>query len=369
MPFLVYCFPRRFPVVADRFSCCCSDDVLAMGIDKYNAACRGIVNRYCGEWETIITRLGRWIDFKDDYRTMEPWYMESVWWVFKSLFDKGLIYRSFKVMPYSTACNTPLSNFEAGLNYKDDTADPAVVVTFPRLDEPGTSFIAWTTTPWTLPSNLALCVNPTLTYVTVRDVKTNARYIMAESRVVQLYPKAGKKDYVPGSEFEIVASCPGAALVGTRYTPLFNYFADAHADRAKSVTYGERAFRVVADGYVTDDAGTGVVHQAPAFGEDDWRVCVANGIIDKDSGAVPCPIDANGRFTAEVPDFLGLHVKEADEKICARLKADGRLAQKGTLIHSYPFCWCVARLFTCTVLGCITHGCYIRHALLSVAAV
>jgi isoleucyl-tRNA synthetase len=141
-----------------------------------------------------LQRLGRWIDFKNDYKTLEPWYMESVWWVFKTLFEKGLVYRSFKVMPYSTACNTPLSNFEAGLNYKEDTVDPAIVVSFPRVDDPTTSFLAWTTTPWTLPSNLALCVHPTLDYVTVRDIKSGAKYIMAKSRLVQMYPKMGKKE-------------------------------------------------------------------------------------------------------------------------------------------------------------------------------
>jgi isoleucyl-tRNA synthetase len=301
-----------------------------MGIDKYNAHCRSIVSRYCSEWEVIIGRLGRWIDFKNDYKTMEPWYMESVWWVFKTLFEKGLVYRSFKVMPYSTACNTPLSNFEAGLNYKDDTADPAVVVTFPREDDPTTSFVAWTTTPWTLPSNLALCVHPELVYATIQDKKTGKKLVMAESRIVQLYPKFGKKDYVAGSEFEVLSKCPGKELVGLRYTPLFPYFQEE---------YKATAFRVVSDTYVTDDAGTGIVHQAPAFGEDDWRVCTLNGVISKDSGVVPCPIDANGRFTAEVKEFVGQYVKDADEAICAKLKAEGRLAQKGTLIHSYPFCW------------------------------
>jgi isoleucyl-tRNA synthetase len=135
---------------------------------------------------------------------------------------------------------------------------------------------------------------------------------------------------VPGSDFEVLHKQPGKELVGARYTPLFPYF---------QAEYGATAFRVVSDTYVTDDAGTGVVHQAPAFGEDDWRVCTSNGVVEKDSGTVPCPIDANGRFTAEVTDFAGVYVKEADEAICAKLKAEGRLIQKGTLIHSYPFCW------------------------------
>ena len=166
------------------------EQVLAMGIDKYNAECRGIVTRYCGEWEMVVTRLGRWIDFRNDYKTMEPWYMESVWWVFKELWGKSLVYRSFKVMPYSTACNTPLSNFEANLNYKDETVDPAVVVSFPLTgDADGASLVAWTTTPWTLPSNLALCVHPNLTYAKVRDAKSGGVYVLAAARLVQLFPK------------------------------------------------------------------------------------------------------------------------------------------------------------------------------------
>ncbi len=317
------------------------EQVFAMGIDKYNAECRAIVTRYCKEWETIVTRTGRWIDFKNDYKTMEPWYMESVWWVFSRLWDQGLVYRSFKVMPYSTACNTPLSNFEAGLNYKEDTTDPAVVVSFPIKSFPaspsaggdeangGASFVAWTTTPWTLPTNLALCVNPALTYVLIKDLKTSARYILLETRVVQLYPKAGKKDY-KGGEFEVVRKYAGKDLVGATYVPLFPYF---------EAEYGATAFRVVADPYVTDDAGTGIVHQAPAFGEDDFRVCAANGVISKDSGRIPCPLDANGRFTDEVPDFAGKYIKDADDGICARLKEGGRLVSKGSIIHSYPFCW------------------------------
>merc|ERR1712071_134012 len=143
------------------------EDVMKMGIDKYNAECRKIVMRYSQEWEKSVSRLGRWIDFKNDYKTLYPWFMESVWWVFKQLYEKGLVYRGFKVMPFSTACSTPLSNFESGQNYKE-VVDPAVIVSFPLDDEPSVSFLAWTTTPWTLPSNLALCVNGSLEYVKVK---------------------------------------------------------------------------------------------------------------------------------------------------------------------------------------------------------
>lgn len=311
------------------------DQVLAMGIDQYNATCRSIVTRYTSEWETTIHRLGRWIDFEKDYKTMDPTFMESVWWVFSQLFQKGLVYQGYKVMPYSTACTTPLSNFEAGLNYKS-VKDPAVVVSFPVIgqEQDNLQLVAWTTTPWTLPSNLALCVNPDMDYVKIVDQKSQQHYVLAKSRLPQLYPiMNNKKKWNPekaGEIYLILQEMKGSEIVGWRYQPLFDYF--AHTPQSSQY------FRVVMDAYVTDDAGTGVVHQAPAFGEDDFRVCIANGIIQK-GGEIPCPVDADGNFTAQVPQFQGLHVKQADEKIIAHLKETGRLVQKDVLEHQYPFCW------------------------------
>ena len=313
--------------------------VLEMGIAQYNATCRGIVTRYTKEWETTIHRLGRWIDFENDYKTMDATFMESVWWVFGQLFDKNLVYQGYKVMPYSTGCTTPLSNFEAGLNYKD-VQDPAVVVSFPLLttDEPAediaTSFVAWTTTPWTLPSNLALCVNPTMDYVKILDVKTQHQYILAKSRLPQLYPiMNNKKKWKPAMAatlYEIRQEMKGAELAGLRYQPLFDFF--AHTPES------ENYFRVLTDAYVTDDAGTGVVHQAPAFGEDDYRVCLLHKVVAKGVD-IPCPVDADGNFTDQVPLAQGIHVKAADEIIIAALRDAGRLVQKDVLLHSYPFCW------------------------------
>lgn len=304
--------------------------VLEMGVDKYNDECRGIVQRYTKEWEKTVTRLGRWIDFDNDYKTMDPEFMESVWWVFKTMFQKGLVYRGYKVMPYSTFCGTPLSNFEAGLNYKD-VNDPAVVVTFPLVNDNSVSLLAWTTTPWTLPSNLALCVNPSLTYVKIRDhTRSEKLFILLESRLCQLFPEVLKPDCDDLKKeklFEIVERYAGAELVGLAYVPLFQYF----------TTYSN-AFRVVADNYVTSDSGTGIVHQAPAFGEDDYRVCISNGIISKGED-LPCPVDANGNFTDVVSDFAGRHVKDADSDICLLLKSQGRLVLKEVYNHSYPFCW------------------------------
>jgi len=308
------------------------DQVLAMGIDKYNATCRSIVTRYTEQWESTVTRLGRWIDFENDYKTMDPNFMESVWWVFKELFKKGLVYQGYKVMPFSTVCGTPLSNFEAGLNYKDVT-DPTIVVQFPLMEDDSVSFIAWTTTPWTLPSNLALCVHNELEYVKVLDKKSGKTFILAKTRLCQLYPIMNSKKWKPKMAeelYEIKETCKGKDLVGKRYKPLFDYFAnDANA--------GEY-WRVLSDNYVTDDAGTGIVHQAPAFGEDDYRVCLANKVIKK-GGDLPCPVDSNGLFTDQVPPVKGIHVKKADDTLIELIKSMGRLVQKDQLKHSYPFCW------------------------------
>eukprot|EP01083_Nonionella_stella_P031113 85190_1 len=298
-------------------------DVLDLGIDKYNDECRKIVMRYSSEWEQTITRCGRWIDFENDYKTLNTSYMESVWWVFKTIFDKGLVYQGYKVMPYSTFLNTPISNFEANLNYHD-VSDPSVVVSFPLLNDRETKILAWTTTPWTLPSNLALCVKSTMDYIKIKDVKTGDHYILAASRLAQLYSKPKK-----GKHYEILEKMKGSALEGLEYVPLFEYFAKFRA---------QGAFRVLSDDYVTDDSGTGIVHQAPGFGEDDFRVCLKNGIIQKGEGVV-CPVDPNGRFDESVSDYTGQNVKEADKAIIADLKSSGRLVRQQQIVHSYPFCW------------------------------
>ncbi|XP_014485921.1 PREDICTED: isoleucine--tRNA ligase, cytoplasmic [Dinoponera quadriceps] len=296
------------------------DDVAKMGIAAYNNECRKIIMKYSKEWEIIISRMGRWIDFKNDYKTMYPWYMESIWWVFKELYNMGLVYQGVKVMPYSTACNTPLSNFEASQNYKDVT-DPSVIVAFPLLDEPGVSILAWTTTPWTLPSNLALCANPTFEYAEVRDNASGKVYILLEAQLglvfnsQDLYTVQGKRN--------------GADLKGKAYEPLFPYYADLRK---------EGAFRVLNDTYVTAETGTGIVHQAPYFGEDDYRCCLEAGIITKHQEAV-CPVDSRGCFVEPVHDFLGKYVKDADKEIIKHLRSEKKLLVSGNIKHNYPFCW------------------------------
>ncbi|KAI4466789.1 soleucyl-trna synthetase [Holotrichia oblita] len=296
------------------------DDVMKMGIATYNAECRKIVSRYSGEWEIIMERLGRWIDFKRDYKTMYPWFMESVWWIFKQLYNKGFVYQGNKVMPYSTACSTPLSNFESGQNYKD-VVDPAVTVTLPIIgDKDYTCLLIWTTTPWTLPSNLAACVNPNLEYVKVKQISTRKYFIVMEARLEVVFQP---------NDYEIVDKFPGIKLKGLRYEPIFPFF----KERCKDV-----AFRVLTDEYVTSESGTGIVHQAAYFGEDDYRVCLANNVITRDQEPI-CPLDASGRFVNPVTDFEGQYVKDADKNIIAALKANGRMFHVGQVKHSYPFCW------------------------------
>eukprot|EP01059_Diplonema_ambulator_P030802 TRINITY_DN542_c0_g1_i1.p2 TRINITY_DN542_c0_g1~~TRINITY_DN542_c0_g1_i1.p2 ORF type:complete len:1177 (+),score=542.87 TRINITY_DN542_c0_g1_i1:424-3954(+) len=305
-----------------------SHDVMKIGIKQYNKYCRDIVMKFASEWETTVTRMGRWIDFKNDYKTMNLSYMESVWWVFSQLWEKKLVYRGYKVMPYSIGCTTVLSNFEANMNYKQ-VSDPSVVVTFPWLQDESISFLAWTTTPWTLPSNLLLCVNPTLKYVLIEDAETKKKYILAEARLVQAYPKLPKLKPKDPKPFTVLEEYVGKDLVGREYKPLFNFF-----ERKKK----DGCFKIVCDNYVTSDSGTGIVHQAPGFGEDDYRVCLENGVITKDE-EVPCPVDNNGCFTNEVPTWEGVMVKDADKAIQKELKDSGRLLSAGSIVHDYPFCW------------------------------
>ncbi|XP_039434927.1 isoleucine--tRNA ligase, cytoplasmic [Culex pipiens pallens] len=296
------------------------EDVARMGIKAYNGECRKIVMRYANEWEEIIGRMGRWIDFKNDYKTLYPWYMESIWWVFKQLYVKGLVYQGVKVMPYSTACTTALSNFESGQNYKEVT-DPAVFVSFPIVgDKDGAALVGWTTTPWTLPSNMACCVHPDLGYAKVKELKTGKVYVMMECRIESMLK--GPENY------EILERFAGSKLAGVKYEPLFDYFRK----------YEQVAFRVLVDGYVTEDSGTGVVHQAPYFGEDDYRVCLANGVITRDQEIV-CPVDPSGKFVDPVSDFQGQYVKDADKNIIKMLKEKGRLVLVSQVKHNYPFCW------------------------------
>lgn len=309
-------------IIDKKLGITCKEDVYKMGIENYNNECRNIVMTYANEWRKTIGRVGRWIDFDNDYKTMYPSFMESTWWAFKQLFEKGQVYRGFRVMPYSTGCTTPLSNFEAQQNYKD-VNDPAVTIAFKVAGEEKTYLVAWTTTPWTLPSNLSLCVNPEFEYVKIYDEKKDKYFILLESLIKTLYKKPANE------KFKVVEKIAGKDLIGVKYEPLFPYFAEE---------YGSKAFRVIGGSYVTSDSGTGIVHNAPAFGEEDYTACLENGIFTEDD-EVANPVDDAGKFTSRVTDFANLYVKDADKEIIKYLTASGNLLLATQIRHSYPFCW------------------------------
>ncbi|MCY1141680.1 isoleucine--tRNA ligase [Actinoplanes sp. Pm04-4] len=288
--------------------------IVELGIDKFNDACRTSVLAYTKDWERYVTRQARWVDFEDDYKTLDPSYMESVMWAFKTLHDKGLVYEGFRVLAYCFRCETPLSNTETRMDdvYRDRT-DPALTVTF-RL-ETGEDIAVWTTTPWTLPSNLALAVGPDIDYAILAD-KTGKKLIMGAGRVTAY----GKE--LEG--FEVVGSVKGRELAGRKYTPMFDFLVEQG---------GPNAFQVLAADYVSDEDGTGVVHQAPAFGEDDQNVCNAAGI------PTIVTVDEHTRFTALVPDYQGTQVFEANKPIIARLKQEQKVLRHEGYTHSYPHCW------------------------------
>jgi isoleucyl-tRNA synthetase len=301
-------------------------DIEKYGIARFNEACRAAVLRYVKEWRTIMTRAGRWVDFDDDYKTMDLDYMESIWWVMKSLWDKGLLYEGHYILPYCPRCSTVLSNHElAQPGVYQDVHDPAITIKFKVKSAPAgagpaaladgaTYFLAWTTTPWTLPSNLALCLGPDIQYSLVKDGAE--RYVLAEARLGAFYKE--------GAMPEVIWRGPGAALKGIEYEPLFPYFASARE---------QGAFRTVTGAHVTTEDGTGIVHTAPGFGEEDHEVLKGTGV------PTLCPVDAECKFTPEVADYAGRFVKDCDKDIIDRLKTEGKLVKREQILHSYPHCW------------------------------
>ncbi len=283
------------------------------GVAKFNDSCKSIVQRYTKEWEETVTRMGRWVDFENGYKTMDTDYMESIWWIIKQLMEKGLMYEGFYIMPYSPKLSTPLSNFEVNLGGYKDVVDPAVTVRF-KLKNEDAYFLAWTTTPWTLPSNLGLALGPDIIYSKIKD--GDDIYILARERLSAYY-----KD---PEDYEVIEELTGKDLEGTAYIPLFPYFEDLEK---------QNAFKTLTADYVTVQDGTGIVHTAPGFGEDDYNVMKNTGV------PVVCPIDAECRFTDEVPDYKGIFVKDADKAIIKRLKDEGKLVKRENYNHSYPFCY------------------------------
>ncbi len=295
-------------------------EIRELGVDKFNEQCRSMVTKYVSEWRATVTRMGRWVDFDDDYKTMDADYMESIWWVFQQLWKQGRVYKSYRIMPYSWMLSTPLSNFEAGNNYKD-VQDPSVTVRAKVLSGADaswgdTSLLIWTTTPWTLPENLAICAGPEINYVVVRDAKEQRCYVMAADRL---------EAYYKGCEgCEVVAELKGADLKGWSYEPIFPYFAEHARDGA---------FRVLNDAFVSTEDGTGLVHMAPAYGEDDFRVCRAAGM-----NVIVDPLDASCNFTDKLPEYAGRFCKDCDKDLIRWMKTNDKLVHQSTIVHSYPFC-------------------------------
>ncbi|AFM17265.1 Isoleucyl-tRNA synthetase [Mycolicibacterium chubuense NBB4] len=300
-----------------------------LGIEKFNDACRASVLKYTDEWRNYVTRQARWVDFDNDYKTLDIGFMESVIWVFKQLWDKGLAYEGYRVLPYCWNDETPLSSHE--LRMDDDVyqsrQDPALTVGYRIVDGPirdlaDAYLLIWTTTPWTLPSNQAVAVNPEVTYALVA-APDGRRYVLAEARLAAYARELGE-------EPEVLATYSGRELLETRYAPPFPYFAEA-----------PNSFRVLPGEFVSTEDGTGLVHMSPAYGEDDMATAQAAGI------EAVTPVDARGRFDATVPDYAGQHVFDANPQIIRDLKnGSGAAAVNGAVLlrhdsyeHSYPHCW------------------------------
>lgn len=294
-------------------------EILKLGVDVFNEACRTKVNNITGDWYEITRRLGRWVDFDDDYKTMDVDYMESIWWVFGQLWKKGLIYQDFKVLPYSFGATTPLSNFEANLDYRD-VDDPSIIVALQATSGSGAvsigdHLVIWTTTPWTLPGNLVIAVGPDIEYSKVQPRGSESVYWVGSLLA----------DAVFGDDHSVLATAVGSDLVGTVYEPPFAHFADKRSDGA---------FVVVPSDDVTVAEGTGLVHMAPAYGEEDFHTMQEQKIH-----VIVDPVDAEGLFTIDVPEVAGMNVKDADRILMDLLTASGKLLNRSTIRHSYPFCW------------------------------
>ncbi|WP_420434510.1 isoleucine--tRNA ligase [Hyphobacterium sp.] len=291
--------------------------VLDLGIDKFNDACRTAVLRYTADWEEYVRRSARWVDTENAYKTLDLPFMESCIWAFKQLFDKGLVYKDYRVVPYSWAVESPLSNFETRLDnsYRMRT-DPAITVGFPLTDGTGllesARILIWTTTPWTLPSNLATAVGEDITYAVMGNG--------TDKLVLSVNGLAKYKKELEG--YEKLGEVRGTDLKGLHYTPPFDYFLGQ-----------EKAFQVLSGDFVVDEDGTGIVHMAPGFGEDDLKACREAGI------GVVVPVDHTGKYTSAVSDYEGMLVFDANKLIIQRLKEEGKLLRHDTIDHNYPHCW------------------------------
>jgi isoleucyl-tRNA synthetase len=318
------------------------EEIEAMGIETFNAEAKSSVLRYTGEWEEYVTRQARWVDFENDYKTLDITFMESVIWAFKQLYDKGLAYEGFRVLPYCWNDETPLSNHE--LRMDDDVykmrQDQSVTVTFPltgekaqTLDLVGVRALAWTTTPWTLPTNAALAVGPTIDYAVVPagpagaadGGDSSAQYLIAIDLLGNYAKDLGYED-AAAAQAAVVRTVSGSDLDGVTYHRLWDYYADDEE-------YAAHAWRIIVADYVTTADGTGIVHQAPAYGEEDQKICEEVGI------GVRVSVDDGGKFLSRFPEVAGMQVFEANKPLTVLLREQGRLLRVASYEHSYPHCW------------------------------
>lgn len=312
-----------------------TEEILNYGIGNYNEKCKSIVMRYSSQWEETMGRLGRWIDFKNDYKTMTKEFMNSVWWVFKQLYNKNRIYEGVKIMPYSTTCGTSLSNFETQQNYQEVQDDSLFILLplinkFKNLD---VNIMVWTTTPWTLSANYALCVNNNIDY---SIIEYNNKYIIIGSNLIESVFKK------PVLSVTIIDTIKGSELVGLYYQAPFNFI------NASFNFLLNHEYKIIADDYVSDKDGTGIVHIAPAYGEDDYHVCLINNIINKETKLFQ-PLDVNGYVSNDIPEIKGMFYKnhklienkqqDLNTWTIIKLKEKDYYFDKRQIIHNYPFCW------------------------------
>ncbi len=321
------------------------EEIEAYGIEPFIQLCQRSVWRYMQEWERLTERLGFWVNLEEAYITYHQSYIESVWWSLKNLFDRGLLYLGHKIVWWWAQGGTALSSGEVGQGYKS-VADPSVFVLFPLVEDDrtrklglaaGTSLLVWTTTPWTLPSNQFSAVNASLDYAVVHDPELNQRIILAKDLVEPIAAKVKR-------ELKVEAIHRGEALIGLRYLPPFDfYFRDLGQQLGRLKAGGEEAiaWRVTSADFVTTESGSGVVHEAPAFGEVDFELLQREQarFADGQGPGLLCAVGPNGKFTDEAPEFAGMWVKDADKPIIRRLKEAGRLYHQEQYLHEYPFCW------------------------------
>ncbi len=290
------------------------DEIEKMGVKKFNDYCRSKVLGYTDEWKKIVERIGRWVNMENCYKTMDNEYIESVWWAFKKLYEKGYVYEGEKILMYCPRCSTPLAKAEIAMDNSYKTIKENTIVVKFKLKDEDAYVLAWTTTPWTLPSNLALAVNPKLKYVYIKDKSDDTTYILGKEVVSKFF-----KDT---NSYEVLKEVKGKELESKKYEPLFNYFTNI-----------KNAFQIICADFVTEEDGTGIVHTAPAFGEDDYAICKKYNI------PIVQPVDEKGKFTKEVKNFAGEYIHNSNEKVIEFLKKENKVVLIRKMEHEYPFCY------------------------------